>query len=168
MQKELTKEVFPYWYGTEWDFNGYTNKPGEGKIACGYFVSTTLKDAGAKVNRYKLAQQYSHKIVTVLSCGNGVKRFSNITSKVFAEKVKSEFKDGLYVIGLDHHVGFILKENSEVYFIHASYRDPVQVVKEKASESAALGDTDVFVIAGLTNNPLFLKQWIEWNEFLVN
>ena len=38
----LADSVFPAWYGTKWDFNGHTNVPKEGLIACGYFVSTTL------------------------------------------------------------------------------------------------------------------------------
>ena len=38
----LTDKIFPYWYGTDWDFNGTTQKPNEGKIACGYFVTCLL------------------------------------------------------------------------------------------------------------------------------
>jgi hypothetical protein len=38
----LSKTIFPHWYGTVWDYNGYTNTPKNGVIACGYFVSTTL------------------------------------------------------------------------------------------------------------------------------
>ncbi|MBC7852151.1 MAG: hypothetical protein IAF94_01845, partial [Pirellulaceae bacterium] len=37
------------WLGTPWDFNGTAKGPGGGKIACGYFVATVLKDAGFQV-----------------------------------------------------------------------------------------------------------------------
>jgi len=35
----IYKEIFPSWYGTPWNFNGTTEVPQQGKIACGYFVS---------------------------------------------------------------------------------------------------------------------------------
>ncbi|WMJ72126.1 hypothetical protein RCC89_02925 [Cytophagaceae bacterium ABcell3] len=38
----LVNKLIPYWYGTKWDFEGHTDVPGKGEIACGYFVSTTL------------------------------------------------------------------------------------------------------------------------------
>ena len=53
----MVKELFPYWYRTKWEFSGHTNTPQEGEIACGYYVSTTLKHAGVNVNRYRMAQQ---------------------------------------------------------------------------------------------------------------
>ena len=51
------------WLGTPWDFNGTAKGPGAGKIACGYFVATVLKDAGFQVDRYQLAQQPSENIL---------------------------------------------------------------------------------------------------------
>src|SRR5437764_1215954 len=39
-------DIFPAWFGTPWDFNGTTQTPGEGKIACGYFVTTVMRDLG--------------------------------------------------------------------------------------------------------------------------
>lgn len=41
--RQITQKVFPYWYGTKWDFNGTTEMPQEGSIACGYFVTTTYE-----------------------------------------------------------------------------------------------------------------------------
>ena len=38
--RNITQEVFSYWYKTQWDFNGITQTPQQGKIACGYFVTT--------------------------------------------------------------------------------------------------------------------------------
>ena len=64
----MTDSVFPDWMGTKWDFNGVSNVPGKGMIACGYFVSTTLKHIGFNLNRYKLAQQAAYTVIDVL-CG---------------------------------------------------------------------------------------------------
>ena len=69
-------ELFPYWYGTKWDFNGTTRVPGEGFIACGYFVTNTLTDMGFIIPRVKWAQSASEVFIKKLSCT--VKRFSNV------------------------------------------------------------------------------------------
>src|SRR5215212_694349 len=31
--------IIPYWIGTKWNFNGITEVPQKGSIACGYFVT---------------------------------------------------------------------------------------------------------------------------------
>ena len=56
----LVNDIIPFWYGTKWSFEGHTNKPNDGEIACGYFVSTTLKDVGLNINRYHLALSLIH------------------------------------------------------------------------------------------------------------
>ena len=66
IETELLQDIFPAWYGTDWAFHGTSTKPGEGAIACGYFVSTCLLHAGFKVERVKLAQQASQKIIETL------------------------------------------------------------------------------------------------------
>src|SRR4029453_1954809 len=53
----IRDSLFVCWYGTAWDFNGITEEPGKGKIACGYFVTTILRDLGIPVKRYKHAQR---------------------------------------------------------------------------------------------------------------
>src|SRR5687768_5014531 len=53
----LVDRIIPYWIGTPWSFEGHTSIPNSGKIACGYFVSTTLLDLGFNLNRYTFAQQ---------------------------------------------------------------------------------------------------------------
>lgn len=63
---QLTTAVFPAWYGTPWDFNGISETPGEGLIACGYFVSTTLKQVGFNLNRYRVAQADATTIAKTL------------------------------------------------------------------------------------------------------
>ena len=68
----LLNKIIPYWYGTTWSFNGHTSKPNQGEIACGYFVSTTLKDMGLKLNRYCLAQKSPIDEAKFLSCGASI------------------------------------------------------------------------------------------------
>jgi hypothetical protein len=127
---QLTQEIFPSWYGTNWDFNGVTTNPKEGDIACGYFVTTTLEDAGFKIPRVKWAQAASEQMI--LSATSDVKRFSG---KKMEEVAKWLFEqdDALYIVGLDNHTGFVLKQGASLKFIHSS---PVNHNHGVASESA--------------------------------
>jgi len=68
------------------------------------------------------------------------------------------------VVGLDNHVGFLLFEKGEVYFIHSSYYDSVAVVREKASESRALATSQVFVMCNISSNTKLIKKWILGEE----
>jgi hypothetical protein len=151
----LTEKVYPTWYGTTWDFNGITETPGNGTIACGYFVSTTIRHTGINVNRYKLAQKYSHAIVKSLC--NDVKVYSDFENVMSYLKTRP---DDLYVVGLDNHVGMISKKGKEINFIHSSFVYPSHVISEDATTSSVLGGSDVYVIGNMTSNPLLLKAWL--------
>ncbi len=59
----IVDSIIPYWYGTKWNFYGTTEEPNKGTIACGYFVTTVLRDAGLHINRIKLAQAASEEMI---------------------------------------------------------------------------------------------------------
>jgi len=154
LHTQLTSEVFPAWYGTEWDYNGYTNTPRKGIVACGYFVSTTLKHVGFNLNRFDLAKMYSTSIVKSL-CGTPT-TFTDINN-MFSYLMEKE--DDLYVVGLSSHVGFIKKKGNQIYFIHSNYIGPVAVEKEIAKESDALNSSGTFVLGNITGNSELMKKW---------
>lgn len=159
----LTDTVFPYWFGTNWAFSGITEKPNNGYIACGYFVSTTLKHVGFKLNRYKLAQQASALIAKSVS-GTG-----NISTLKTIPEVKKNMEsraDGLYVLGLDYHVGFLLKEKDELFFIHSNYLAPRKVTREKFSISEAVLLSDIFVIGEILSDKN-VEKWLKQEIFVV-
>lgn len=157
-------EIFPYWYGTKWDFNGTTEMPGQGKIACGYFVSTVLRDVGMKVQRTRLAQQASENIILSLTTSEHTKRFRNVPIKSFVAAVQT-WGTGLYVVGLDIHVGFILNIAGDVYFIHSTYVDPYCVVKERALESRILTDSRYRVLGKLSEDDDLILKWLRGDQF---
>lgn len=70
----ITQTILPSWVGTKWDFNGTTQIPQQGSIACGYFVTTVLQDGGVKLNRVKLAQCASEQMITTLVQPKLIKR----------------------------------------------------------------------------------------------
>ncbi len=106
----FTNDILPAWYGTPWDFNGISRKPGRGEIACGSFVIFTLQDAGFKIptEMYKLPAE---KIIKKLCAPTDIKRFSNASM----EKVRNwllQKGDGIYIVGLDYHVGFTINKRN--------------------------------------------------------
>lgn len=154
----IAKQLFPPWMGTPWDFNGITQKPGEGKIACGYFVTTILRDAGFGVERAKLAQQASLKIIRTVCPADQIKDYGGIDVPELVRRM-GKLPQGLYIVGLDIHTGFIANGPKSVDFIHASYGNPRVVVHEVALKSAVLAQSKRFVL-GRVDNDEFLKKWL--------
>jgi hypothetical protein len=164
LARSISDEISPYWYGTGWDFYGTTETPGKGKIACGYFVTTVLRDVGVKVQRVRLAQQASENIILSLTTNDHTKRFRQIPIDRFVDVVK-KWGTGLYVVGLDVHVGFILNVAGEVYFVHSSYADPYCVVRERASESRILTSSRYRVLGKLSEDDDFILKWLRGDQF---
>lgn len=155
----LSKRIFPYWYGTKWDFHGTTENPNEGEIACGYFVTTTLRDIGVPLNRVKLAQCASEKMIIELVAEKNIKRFSNIDIVAFENQLK-ENGNGLYIVGLDNHTGYLLLSEEGNYFIHSSGIFPYRVVKDKLVESPILMKSKYRVTGKISADERFLNKWI--------
>lgn len=163
--RSIYAEIFPSWYGTAWDFNGTTEVPQQGKIACGYFVSTVLRDAGWRVQRARLAQQASENIILSLTTDAYVKRFRRVAIREFVDAVKN-WGTGIYVVGLDIHTGFIVNTGDEVYFIHSSYVEPYAVVREKAIESKILTASNYRVLGKITDDDRFILRWLLKTEIV--
>lgn len=163
--RAIYSEIFSSWYGTAWDFYGTTQVPQQGKIACGYFVSTVLRDAGWRVQRVRLAQQASENIILSLTTDPYVKRFRRVAINDFVSAVKV-WGAGIYVVGLDIHTGFIVNTGGEVYFIHSSYADPYMVVREKANESKILSASKYRVLGKVTADDVFIQKWLLRKEIV--
>jgi len=124
----LAGVAFPPWLGTEWNFYGASKKPGEGSIACGYFVAATLYAVGLNVKitletgdkrHYRLVGSTSEEIIKNLVSPSSIKRFSNRPLSEVVDKVK-EVGSGIYVIGLDCHVAFLAYEKDEPVWLWRS------------------------------------------------
>lgn len=157
------RSLMPFWYGTRYSFYGQTETPGEGKIACGYFVTTVLEDLGLKIERNKLAQLPSEEMIKSLVEKESIRRFSQYTITDFLAGVR-ETGTGLYVVGLDTHTGFLLYQNNEIRFIHASGRFPYAVVNERAKESIILGKSKYRIVGKLSDDEKVLQNWLSNQE----
>jgi hypothetical protein len=164
----ILNKLVPFWYGTRWDFNGYTEKPGTGTIACGYFVSTTLKHAGIRINRFKMAQQAGyHEALTIEPDSDLliIDNQANMDINVITRKLLNELKDGLYFIGLSCHVGYLYIHKRILYFLHSNYIDGIVMI-EKAAYSDAFRSS-IYVVADITHNQRLIKHWISGEEIPV-
>jgi hypothetical protein len=153
----LSEDIYHYWKGTPWDFNGTTQKPGEGNIACGYFITNTLSDLSFKIQRTKLAQVVSSEMISTLCVD--VKRFSDFEK--FAAYVNSQALNTVYIVGLDFHTGYVLHDSSGSYFMHSNYINNAGVIKEQLDKAQALIHNKCFVVGSLSNNALLLKKWVK-------
>lgn len=158
LQKSVSEDLFPYWSGTRWGFNGTTETPGEGRIACGYFVTTVLRDAGCKVDRIRMARLASEEFIKEVVAEKNIKRYSKIPLTDFLADIRKK-KNQLYIVGLDSHVGFLSCEENECWFIHSSGGFPWAVIKEKAEESNALEHSNYRVTGCITSDEKFLERW---------
>lgn len=156
LEDYLINMIIPFWYGTPWDFNGYTAVPNEGVIACGYFVSTTLVHAGLDLNRYHLAQQAGLNEAKSLALEE--KNYETIYGiDNLKNTLEEEYLDGLYFVGLDSHVGYLYIKHGEFYFIHSNYIEN-RVMIEKALTAPAF-QSNIYVVAQITTNKELLEKW---------
>ena len=148
------------WLGTPWDFNGTAIGPGKGKIACGYFVSTVLKDAGFQLDRYKLAQQASGNILRSFLANESCTLTVGENYEAFATNVESR-EPGVYIIGLDSHVAFLVVGTNGFRFVHSSGSQPWCVVDESRAEAGVLQRSKWRMLGNLTADPTVLKHWLK-------
>lgn len=157
--RAMFEDIMPEWLGTDWDFNGTTQTPRVGKIACGYFVSTTLLHAGLRVERIRLAREASENIIKTLTGEKHIRRFSRSPLAAFVEKLTA-CGDGLYVVGLDFHVGFIVVRDGRVFFVHSQGTAPRKVVLENALASPVLNDSRYRVIGKISDDDALIEKWL--------
>jgi hypothetical protein len=155
--RNITLEIFTYWYKTEWDFNGITQIPKQGKIACGYFVTTVIRDVGFDIPRSAWGQLASETMIKKIN--PSVKRFSNKPIEQVSEYFKNR-ADGIYVVGMDTHVGFVSKEGKQIKFIHSNYYKPeIGVMSENLKGNNPINDASYRVIGQLFHYEM-AKKWI--------
>lgn len=157
----ILNEIIPFWYKTPWDFNGYTDVPGKGVIACGYFVSTVLKHAGLNINRYTMAQQNPKNEARTIA-GNDSMYIYTCNASELQQIFNEQHPEGLYFAGLDFHVGFLLFRKKELYFIHSNYIGSEGVIFEKAVFSEAFNASQKYFISAVSTNPDFIQKWMNF------
>lgn len=158
----LVDKIIPHWYGTPWSFEGHTAVPNQGNIACGYFISTTLRDMGIKLNRYKLAQKSPIDEAKIISCGAVINSVTQESPEKAFNEIDSLTKEGLHFIGFDKgHVGYLLKRKGELFLIHSNYYYPGLVCIELLEESRVFKSFSKFHIVDISNNNELIQLWLD-------
>lgn len=153
----LRDELLPAWNGTPWAMNGVSQVPHEGQIACGYFVSTTLLHAGFRVERSKLGQQASELITRSLVTQEPIWARSDQPIEAFLAKLRRG-GDGIYLVGLDNHVGFVIVDGKDTWFHHAG-PGAAGVRREPALTASFLSTSRYREAAKLFDDAL-IEKWL--------
>jgi hypothetical protein len=130
--------LFPAWEGTPWDFYGTSETPREGKIACGYYVTTLLRDAGFHLERVKLAQLASEHLVKTLAAEGEILRLRGASPAEVVKQVRQRYGPGLYVVGMDFHVGLLRLTADGAKLCHAAFLGAARTTCENAEDSPGL------------------------------
>ena len=156
--------AFPAWAGTPWNFYGTSTTPKEGTIACGYFVTTVLEHAGFQVERARLAQQASAYIVSTMARGTHVEWLRYLQPAQVVAKVRERFGDGLFVVGMDYHVGFLRLDGERAAFCHSSFLEPAAVTCEDPLTAGGFA-SNLYVVGDALNDGA-LDDWLAGRAIL--
>lgn len=159
-------EMMRCWLGTPWDFNGTSEVPGEGKIACGYFVATVMRDAGFRVDRYKLAKQPSQNILRSFLPREALSLKVGVPYEGYAADMEAA-APGIRIVGLDSHVGFLVTGADGFRFIHSSGSQPWCVVEESRAAAEVLRRSNYRVQGLLTTDKALLGRWLAGEKIIV-
>lgn len=163
----LVEGLIPHWYGTPWSFGGHTATPKQGKIACGYFISTTLRDMGLRLNRYKLAQKSPIDEAMAISCGSEIYSVDQEDHEEAYREIDNLTREGLYFIGFDTgHVGYLLKREGKLLLIHSNYLAPIAVCMEDLKDSRVFKSYTKFHLVDITHNKILLQRWLNDSHVL--
>ncbi len=166
--ERVLPEMMRCWLGTPWDFNGIAERPGEEGIACGYFVATLLKDAGFRLDRYRLAKQPSENILrSFLPRESCVLRVGE-DYQVYADRLDAA-EPGIHLVGLDTHVGFVVTGTDGGFrFIHSSGSDPWCVVDENRDDAVVLRRSRWRMLGNLTADRQVIRRWLHCEKIVVH
>ena len=163
----ITDVAFPAWMGTPWGLGRDStpdrpHQPGK-VVGCSYFVTGVLENAGLRLaSRARFAQAPSLLMQRALTADpDAVHRYPGLDAAALHGRL-SKLGDGLYIVGLNIHTGFLLIKGGEVRVIHASYMPPNQVVDEPLAQSEviALSRRRGYVVTPLFQDDRLIDFWL--------
>jgi hypothetical protein len=163
----LVSQVFPAWMGMPSGGGpqataSLPHQPGM-YISCSYFLTAALQNAGLVLeSRARFAQAPAAWIErALLPPGGQIHRYGNLPADELEQRLVG-LGDGLYVMGLDIHVGFIVVRDGHAWFVHSSYTPPGTVVKEPvvSSEAIALSRRKGYWVSPLFKDDRVVELWL--------
>jgi hypothetical protein len=120
-------------------------------------VGRLLADAGFRVPVRLLQQQASAIIARTFAPPERLRRFSRAPLPGFLSAVQS-LGPGLFIVGLDLHVGLLVRPAEELRFVHASVVTGA-VADEPAADAVLLRDS-AYRVVGKTLGTENLHRWL--------
>ncbi len=163
----LVSQVFPAWMGMPSGGGpqataSLPHQPGM-YISCSYFLTAALQNAGLVLeSRARFAQAPAAWIERALLPPDGqIHRYGNLPADELERKLVG-LGDGLYVVGLDIHVGFIVVRDGHAWFVHSSYTPPGTVVNEPivSSMAIALSRHKGYWVSPLFQDDRIIEMWL--------
>jgi hypothetical protein len=163
----LVTRVFPAWMGmpSGGGTQATASRPHEPGmyISCSYFLTAALQNAGLVLeSRARFAQAPAAWIErALLPPGGQIHRYGNLSPEDLERRLV-ELGDGLYVAGLNIHVGFIVVREGHASFVHSSYTPPGTVVDEPVASSLAiaLSQTKGYWVSPLFQDDRIVEMWL--------
>jgi hypothetical protein len=148
----ISRDLLPRWLAMPWGqgANSVAQRPdASGKtVNCGSFVIAVLEGAGFRVpHRHRLAQAPALRILEAVGAEATIVRWRGSVPAL--ERQLRRWGDGVYLIGLASHIGFVVVSRDTVSLVHAS-KVVGQVAAQRLLSSPALRrsrQTDFFVAA---------------------
>jgi len=156
--RSITDDIIPAWMGTKWawghdDDASVPHQAGK-RVSCSLFVTAVLQNVGLRLDHRPLwanarALYIQRTLAPKLSDLN---YYHGLSPLNLGEKLAG-LGDGLYAIGLNCHVGFLVVANKTARIIHSDYSDPETGVRsEQIATSQAILNSQQ---AGYWVTPLF-------------
>src|SRR5262245_43386504 len=164
----LVSQIFPAWMGMPSGGGAQAtaslpHEPGM-YISCSYFLTAALQNAGLVLeSRARFAQAPALWIQrALLPPGGVVHRYGQLSPVELERRLVDELGDGLYVVGLNIHVGFIVVEHGHARFVHSSYTPPGTVVDEPvvSSMAIALSQSKGYWVSPLFRDDRIVEMWL--------
>lgn len=179
--QQIYTRIAPAWLGMPWTMAVIDDglrpdaetpfEKGKG-VSCSWFVVSVLKNAGLKLgNPRAFAGTIALHLQRSLSpAPKDLKRIFHVTPAEL-EKRLSQWGDGLYIIGLNCHVGFVHVKGDNVTFIHSNYTAPMQQVRMEPlaeSEAIALSQRAGYVVSVLFKDTRLIHRWLAGTKVYFN
>jgi len=165
LQSAIVDVLLPAWLGTRWAFHGTADEPlaPEG-IACGYFVAAILQHASVHLeSRKAFARSTALTIArSLVPPGPWHHRVFSVPAAELERKLRS-FGDGVYLLGLDVHVGFVTVRGDCVRVVHSSYTGRRVVAEEPITECEAIERSRPagYHVTALFADDTLTRAWLE-------
>ena len=163
----MREVVLPAWLGMAWGLgpNSTPTRPHEPGtvIACGYFVSSALENLGLRLGtRFRFAQAPAlHAQRSLAPAARDLHVFFSIPGDELARKIAG-LGEGLYIIGLNNHIGFVDVRGEQVRIIHASYTGDQVVSDEPLATAEVIANSRAagYFVTPLLQDDRLVERWL--------